>query len=110
MYRIYITLIFIGLCAISSFGQISEVITNERSKFERTTRTFDFKVQMDGKYVVKIVDPRGEIVTYSLKNEELNADKLHRFSLDTKNWRKGRYTIVAKNNRGYMTTFTFYKS
>jgi hypothetical protein len=85
-------------------SSIKEVTAaTRRSNQEITVNQYHFISDRDDTINIRIVDPRGEIISVPVKNRAVLISEPVPFNLNTSYWRRGEYQIVVESRNGRRT-------
>jgi hypothetical protein len=61
---------------------------------------YRFTSTVDDTITIKIIDPRGELVTAPVINEAILTKESVPFNINSNFWRRGEYQIIVESNKG----------
>lgn len=106
LVRYCLTLLLILTGAAISHSQELKEVGNARSS--ASEKQYSFTAGEEGVYMIKVVNTQGEVASIPLKEQKLEAGANIKFKLDTKNWKNGRYHVVATLREGDPVTLRLF--
>lgn len=98
---IFLTMLSGYAIAQSSIKEVAAA--TRRSNPKITVNQYQFISDRDDTINIRIVDPRGEIISVPVKNRAVLTSEPVPFNLNTSYWRRGEYQIVVESRNGRRT-------
>lgn len=96
---------FIAVIIITVFGffyataQIEEVQATTQGDGTVSGYKYRFTSQVDDTISIKIIDPRGELMTVPVQEHLIQNNQSIPFSFQTRYWREGQYQIIVESKK-----------
>lgn len=96
-----IIIFLVSLSAIPiTYGQIEEIKIQTQQNGEVWSHMYRFTSVLDDTVTIRIVDPRGELISVPVQNRAMTFSQSVPFSINTTFWRRGEYNIIVESRSG----------
>lgn len=94
-------ILLVSLSSISTIqGQIEEISIQTQQNGKVSSHMYRFTSVLDDTVTIRIVDPRGELISVPVQNRAMAISQSVPFGINTTFWRRGEYNIVVESRSG----------
>lgn len=93
-------IIFFLLFSLLGFAQISELGALTQGDGAVVGYKFNFASELDDTITIKIVDPRGQLISAPIQEKSIMTNQSIPFGFNTRFWLPGQYQILVETEKG----------